>query len=331
MTPINRIKLDRIKGMLTGRGALVAEVAMLFALMLSAAAQAATITVDSAGDPAESARAKADVVVLSVLEPVPPGAQPGGGMFLRATVKAGGARARKPIVSFYLSKHHMRGAHDVNIASETVGRFDDPYTVGVVGHVPAGMPPGFYFVLACAGLRNCTASQGTIQVVGEAISQVNQVDGGSSVDPPAPEYFPEDPAAGMTVGAPFDCPISFHGQYPSNCVFVTTKIFALLPNDRIPTLMYCPLTHRYPYIVAIGFDPWWLDLSKGGPIGSTNGVSSTKYNSDSRYPQSYAGLDPSDPAQRGYAYIGFSNPSGSNGSGQVRFMCSDRVPASTLP
>src|SRR5882762_4806363 len=52
---------------------------------------------------AASAQAKPKLVVLSVLAPHPPGTQPGGEMFLQATVKARGPGGRKAEVLFYLS------------------------------------------------------------------------------------------------------------------------------------------------------------------------------------------------------------------------------------
>ena len=64
---------------------------------------AATFVVDPAADREKSVPAKTHVLVLGVLAPAPPGAYPGGGMFLQATVKAQGAKARKAPVTFYLS------------------------------------------------------------------------------------------------------------------------------------------------------------------------------------------------------------------------------------
>ena len=194
------------------------------------------------------------------------------------------------------------------------------------------MPPGFYFVLACAGAGNCAASEGTIQVVGQRLSTVSQGPGVISVSPPANEYFPEVPSAHMTVGSPFACPFSFHGQWPSNCVYVTTGSFPTAIGATSQGLMYCPIGQPYPYEVAIGFDPLWNDLSDLGGAAGTNAVSGTKYKIDGGgLPLSYAGLDPSDPLQRGYGWFHLTNRSEFTVIFQVEYLCSDRAPTSTLP
>ena len=274
-----------------------------------------------------SAQAKPDLVVSSVLEPVPPGAQPGGGMFLQATVKAGNGKGQKATVVFYLSKDSVPGVDIVEIASTTAGGFDDPDTVGVAGHVPPGVPPGFYFVVACAGGGNCAVSRGTIHVVGQALSTVNQSPVLTSKTHP-PEYFPENPADGMSVGSPFPCPFSFHGQWPGSCVFVTTRVFKYGPFDA-EGLNYCTRDHRYPYEVAIGFDALWNDLGKNPAM--TNVVSFTKYRQDSgdSHYESYGGLDPSDSAQRGYVWF-FWDQVGQI-DGQAQFLCTNQPSTSAAP
>jgi hypothetical protein len=135
----------------------------------------------------------------------------------------------------------------------------------------------------------------------------------------------------MSVGSPFPCPLSFHGQWPSSCEFVTTKAFDVPSPSVVSGLMYCPNDHPYPYEVAIGFDPLWSDFDNGGDVTRTNGVSSTKYHSDGSFPQSYSGLDPSDGSQRGYAWFRMSNESPTDNTDQQEFLCSDRAAGSTLP
>ena len=275
-----------------------------------------------------SAKPKPDLVVRSVLEPVPPGAQPGGGMFLQANVKARNRKGRKAQVVFYFAQNSMPGADDVQVASASIGSTPGSNTaVGVAAHVPAEMPPGFYFVLACAGAGNCAASEGTIQVVGQSLSALNQSPGTISSSARQPEYFPERPADGMSVGSAFACPFSFHGQWPGICVWVTTRVFKGAPDD-VGGFNYCPMDHPYPYEVAIGFDPLWLDL--GNEHAVTNSVSFTKYHRDSSdNDQSYAGLDPTDAAQRGYAVFDWNNDAPING--QVQFLCTDQPSMSGAP
>ena len=278
------------------------------------------------------ATARPDLVIISVLDPAPPGAEPGGGMFLQATVKTRGKQGPKAEVLFYLASDNVPGPDNVLIASVSVARFHGSDTVGVAVHVPAEVAPGFYYVLACAGTgSNCVASRGTIDIVGQALSEAKQTDTGVSATPTAKEYFPEDPAAGMMVGSPFDCPISLHGQFPSRCVWVTTKTFIFAAVGQVQSLMYCPISNPYPYIVALGFDPLWLDLSDLGIETRTNGISRTRYSSDIIWPQSYAGIDPTDPRQRGYAWFLMTNEHPFSIKGQAQFLCSDRVPGSTLP
>lgn len=71
----------------------VAMVVLFGAWAFCSPTGATTFAVDPVADQVESVPAKTHVLVLSVLAPVPPGAYPGGGMFLQAIVKA---RAQKP-------------------------------------------------------------------------------------------------------------------------------------------------------------------------------------------------------------------------------------------
>jgi hypothetical protein len=330
---MDRFKLERIEGSRGKlRNALVMGPTVLFALILGSGAGAATPGTNSVVGATGPLRSNANLVVLSVLEPVPPGAQPGGGMYFQATVSARYWNGRNAKVVFYLAQDNVPGASDVPIASANIGSAPGAYmSVAAAAHVPPTMPPGFYFVLACAGASNCAASQGTIHVIGQSLSVVNQAPGSIAATPPATEYFPERPADGMSVGSPFACPISFHGQFPSNCVWVTTKLFTGGPFPY-SGLFYCPSEQPYPYEVAIGFDPLWNDLSSVGSKAFTNNVSFTKYKSNGNFILSYGGLDPSDSAQRGYSFFiwDISFPDVLS-KGQVQFLCSDRRSNSALP
>jgi hypothetical protein len=180
--------------------------------------------------------AGATPTVQVVLPPTPSGTEPGGEMFLQATVTGSGSAA----MTFYLGETPSHNGNDVEIGSTTAASG----TVGVAGLVPQAVPPGFYYLQACIG-SNCAASPGTIQIIGQALSAVDQsTDTSVLAEPPGPEYFPET-TLGMEVGSPFPCPISSHGQYPSNCVWVTTQV-QKPPARNSLALWYCPAANPYP-------------------------------------------------------------------------------------
>ncbi len=247
--------------------------------------------------------------VQAVLPPTPPGTEPGTSIFLQATVTGSGSAG----LTFYLGETSSYNGHDVEIGSTTASAG----TVGVAGLVPLDVPPGFYYLLACIG-SNCVASPGTIHVIGQALSAVDQSFGtGFVAGPPGPEYYPES-TRGMTVGNPFPCPVSSHGQYPSTCVWVATQV---QNGSRTGVaLWYCPLSNPYPYQVAIGFDPLWEDRSYGYFL-KTRPVSVTKYKTDFFGPFSYSGASDN----RGYALFSWTSkervPRAKN---QVAYVCTDR-------
>ncbi len=254
--------------------------------------------------------------VQEVLPPTPPGTQPGSQMFLQATVIGSGSTE----VTFYLSETPAFDDQSVEIGSATTSSG----TIGVAGLVPQDMPPGIYYVLACIG-SNCVASEGTIQILGQALSALDQSPTATiHRHAPYPEYFPER-IKGVVIGDPFPCPISTHGQYPSTCVWVKTP-----PNNGSRTgkaLWYCPANNPYPYQVAIGFDPLWQDLSYGFFL-TTRPVSFTKYKTDFFGPFSYAGVS----GGRGYALISWTSkekvPRAKN---QVQYLCTDKRSNSAYP
>jgi hypothetical protein len=293
------------------------------------------------------AQGSPNLLILSVPAPVPPGSQAGGQMLVQAIVRARTLSIRPSTIFFYLAQNGVPGPNDIEIATAQVDRlspFFGSQTVAVTAPIPVDLPPGFYYVLACTNAEsNCIATPGTIPVVVQAMSAVDQPPGSSSPSPPAPEYFPENPADGMTVGSDFDCPISSHGQYPGTCVFVTTKVFKL-SSQTGDGLMYCPANRPYPYQVFFGSDPLWEDLTKGptgdDPHAETRHVSFTKYKLWSNVPPpialSYAGFGPgSSPPNRGYAAFrwvcGGPQKFGCEILGQVRFLCSDKPTNSAEP
>lgn len=282
----------------------------------------------------------AQVTVLSVLAPVPPGSPPGGEIFLQATVTASGPRSAT--VMFYLVQDEEPGPHDILLATARVRPAPQPMaprTVGVAAHIGSQVPPGFYFVLACTD-GQCAASPRTIEIIGEGLSAIDQSPGTTSETPPAPEYFPENPGDGMSVGSPFACPFSTHGQSPGSCVWVTTKVLPVKYPATVDGLFYCPKDRPYPFQVALSDDPLWEDLST--PIsayGRTNSVSFTKYKTNSfKLPYSYTGFGPgTTPPNRGYAEFRFGfcfdirDPCGKEIFGKARFVCGNKPTRSAQP
>ena len=283
-----------------------------------------------------SAQLRANRTISSVLAPVPPGGQPGGGILLQALVRP---LARPSTVMFYLAQHQSPGPGDFLIATTSVnagGILPLTQTLQVTATIPEQVPPGLYFVLACAAAgRQCVATRATIQVLSQALSPTDQSPGTTFPSPPFTEYFPESPSSGMTIGQPFACPFSIHGQWPGSCVYVTTKAFDIPENVQLGGLMYCPKDRPYPYQVAIGFDPLWLDKTVGTVGARTNAVSFTKYKvNDFRMPYSFAGFNAElPPPNRGYAaffWVGCSTGCG-GGTGQVAFLCSDKATSHAAP
>ena len=91
-------------------------------------------------------------------------------------------------MTFYLGETPSHNGNDVAIGSTTAASG----TVGVAGSVPQEVAPGFYYLQACIG-SNCVASLGTIQIIGQALSAVDQsTDTSVLADPPGPGVFPRN-------------------------------------------------------------------------------------------------------------------------------------------
>jgi len=276
----------------------------------------------------------AQVAVSNVLAPVPPGSAPGGEMFLQATVRASGLRPAT--VSFYLAEGSTHGPDDILIATASVRPLSlllAPQALQVTALIGSLVPPGLYFVLACTGSQ-CAASPSTIQILGEGLSAIDQTPGTTSPTPPATEYFPENPGDGFTVGSPFACPFSTHGQWPGSCVWVKTKVITILGRQTVDGLFYCPTDRPYPFQVALGDDPLWEDLTTPrDSFGRTNAVSFTKYKIGvTAHPYSYAGFGPgTTPPNRGYASFRFFGHSLITIFGQAQFLCSDKPTTGAQP
>ncbi len=278
--------------------------------------------------------ASAQVAVSNVLAPVPPGAAPGGVMFLSATVKPRGLRPAT--VSFYLGEASTHGPDDILLATSTVRPLSlllAPQSLQLTAPIGPLVPPGFYFVLACTG-NQCAATAATIEIIGQGLSPVDQTPGTTSPTPPAQEYFPENPGDGFTVTNPFPCPFSTHGQWPSSCVGLLTTVITVPNRDGVDGLFYCPANRPYPFQVAIGDDPVWEDKTTPPPYGArTNAVSFTKYKIGfAGHAFSYAGFGPgTTPPNRGYVSFRFFGSSITTVSGQAFFVCSDKPTTGAQP
>lgn len=247
------------------------------------------------------------LTVVSVLAPVPLGTEPGGQMFLQATVNTSGDPSGLPNLVFYLGQDSSPGPDDVQIATTSVSLCNPNGTCGVAGLVPQDVPPGSYYVLACGD--NCVASQGTIDVLGQALSAVDQSTN-TTVQPKARvrRFFPDDPKSGITVGGEFDCDQSAHGQSPAKCVWVKAQ---RRKNGGVHNCIsstgwffeYCPSSYPFPYQVWLGDDPKWENLSDVGVTASVGPVSFTKNKWDLfGGPFSYAGALSNTP---GYVAVRF--------------------------
>lgn len=279
--------------------------------------------------------APSPLTVSSLPPPAPPATEPGSELLVLANVKARTAFGPAAQVTFYLANAPKSGPADIAIGTATVPLLEAIFgeSISTSASVPQDVTPGFYYLLACSG-NSCAATPGTIHVIGQALSAVDQAPGTAQASAPATEYFPENPGDGMTVDSPFDCPLSAHGQWPSRCVWVNSPVISAADNIVAKALMYCPRSNPFPYQVALGFDPLWQDKSVYPVSAQTSGVSRIKYKVENNGRIfSYSGRDPNDPAQRGYAFFLFycGEHSCPSFKGQVRFLCSDKASTSSLP
>lgn len=95
-----------------------------------------------------------------------------------------------------------------------------------------------------------------------------------------------------TVGATFKCGFNAKGQSGESCVWVSTPKFGVPIHIQVQLQWYCPESHKYPFLVLVGFNPLWENRGEGGyavqvRVGE---VSATRYkqNSDKLY-YSYRG------------------------------------------
>ena len=138
----------------------------------------ATALVLAGTQPASAARARADLRVDSVTIQ-PASVSPGGALRLRAVVRnAGRRRAGRSRLGFWLSNDQRRGKEDVALRGTVrtkALRRGKRRAGGRNVTVPASVPAGAWFVLACADRarkvkesrerNNCQASKSTLKVV----------------------------------------------------------------------------------------------------------------------------------------------------------------------
>lgn len=127
-----------------------------------------------------------------------------------------------------------------------------------------------------------------------------------------------------SVGPPFACPISGHGQFPATCVWVTSGTFRGHRGESFTSS--CPTGYRYPYLVALGFDPLWQDLSRDLAFLRVFGVSNTygRLTPEGK-PFSYSGNSGM------LGYVGMSIYANIVSDARLRFVCSNKGPTSALP
>jgi hypothetical protein len=282
-----------------------------------------------------------DLVVAKIFAPRPPGTKPGSTMSLRAVIQnRGGARARPSRVAYFLSVDRRLGAGDIplegrlqRVAALRPGRSAAGATRGAV---PASTKAGLRYLIACVDVtrlvketrerNNCAASRWTLAI---------QAPSGKPGPPRGGEGYPtiEFTADPTWIRESLKCPLSLHGQSGSDCVWVenvgnqtiSPTDPAIISPGLIHGLFYCPKDHPYPFEVALGFDPLWIDksISDVERIGT---VSGTKYSDG----YSFAGTE-------GVGYVWVELPVWNNfypdklWVDKVEYLCSDVIATSYLP
>jgi hypothetical protein len=303
-----------------GEGSLTASTRALAGPLVLIAAIALTLAAATS-----AAAAKPDLVVKKVLTPQPPGVGPGESMFVRLRlVNRASTRAPRALIRLYLSRDRRKDGGDVRLRGRLRTK---PLRGGarrlISGRVttPFDLAGGIYRLLACADDthrvrerregNNCKASKRRL-----AFADGGSPGGVPGGRPPATEFFPTPDQ----VGARFDCPLSLHGQSGPGvgCVWVDTVERKSGP--VLTGLFYCPHDYPYPYEVALGFDPLWLDRTVDG-IGFSQTIAGTKYAINGAFPYSWRGNPDGSP---GYILFGFRAFKG-EASGQARYVCSQKI------
>jgi hypothetical protein len=306
-----------------------------------------------------SAASPPDLQVRALADPVPTGQAVSYGLRLTATVvNDGGRRARASELRFFLSQNARLGEADtplpaVRTAALAPGEHD---AAGEAWSVPRTLDAGIYHVIACADAGrdvaerdesdNCTVARETVAVTepgGETADQAGApMPGATASGAPKNEFFPETNTEigfrGIRVSDPFDCPASAHGQGSGRCVWVQTPMIRYdWQNPDVGRVRsdfwYCPSEYRYPFEVALGFDPMWENLGFQSDtfVETVAAVKWTLYKNwlGRQYYPSYGAPDGS----RGYVTIDFNGVAFEHKpwTHEARFLCSSKLANSMLP
>jgi len=349
---------------------------LLLAVTIGLCGSGAAALAATAGTASPAAAKRANLVVTSVAVPYPPGTSPGSGLQLDAVVanEGAGQAPKRSRVGFFLSTHRTLDKQAIGISPLDARHADVTPRLqpgqrergAEDGVVPLGTHPGIYWLIVCADVGhqvpesrerdNCRTLSQQLAIENPPSAVAPAIAADSS---PITEYFPEKGGCCQTpwnVTKIGKCPASAHGQgFPTTNAFYTDKrsdcawvrTGSIYPSDDDPDalrgrsfgLYYCPSEFPYPFEVAVGFDPMWVDIDGGIPAfggpASTRPVSGTKYNVISnqvgnRALYSYAG---SKGSSRGYAYFSvgvWNSPRGGNRAGVVEYLCSDTKATSYL-
>jgi hypothetical protein len=269
---------------------------------------------------------------------------------LAATVaNRGGAAAPASKMRFYLSADRRLSSHDKRLPRLGVHglRAGEKETVHKSWKVPHSLRAGIYHVLACADVKHAVAEHSHCRVAKRTVAVTHPGDGrteaaggaspGAGQEPKSPkeEWHPQ------ADGAPFQCPISFHGQ-GGNCVWVSTPTIKRnlddpYRNEVVSVFSYCPRPYGWPFEVALGFDPMWENLGTNS-AGVVENVAKQKWTlyttvAQRQYYPSYGAPNELD----GYISIHFRPVTldsafvRHNWVHKARYLCADRHATSMLP
>jgi hypothetical protein len=219
--------------------------------------------------------------------------------------------------------------------------------------VPRRLRAGIYHVLACADVghvvaesnehNNCRVATRTVAVTqpgGRSTKDAGEALPGAGQEPTSPQeefsWATPDNRPPQVDGAPFQCPISFHGQ-GGNCVWVSTPTIKRnsddpYRNELVKVFSYCPRPYGWPFEVALGFDPMFEDLGTNS-VAVVENVAKQKWTlyttvADRQYYPSYGAPNEFD----GYISIIFRPVFElKDWAHKARYLCADKHATSMLP
>jgi hypothetical protein len=309
-------------------------------VMVTAGVTAAALA-GALGGSAAGRLSRPDLVIRSVLAPFPPGTLPGGEMSVRSRVaNLGGARASVSEVAYFLSsKPTLRPGYVRLVGVQRISALRGGAAAlgGADVTVPLQTRPGIYYLVACLdaahpgpranATNSCKALGHPIAIQDGANDPPYGLRSSVAGGPPAgyKQYFP----ARDQISDASTCPLSAHGQSFTGCRWVKTDRFT---KTTVRGLFYCPSSNPYPFIVALGFDPLWHDLSSFGLAqASVGAVSGTLYKYTGSEPELYAYSYVGSGTHDGYVSM-VENTRGEIGrEGQIEYLCSDYRANSYLP